>query len=44
MEEEKEIVEVPACIAKTVDLSIEEATTLYQLLYKVLEGFKDVNE
>ena len=44
LELEKEIVEVPACIAKTVDLSIEEATTLYQLLYKVLEGFKDVNE
>lgn len=32
---------VPPQIAKKVILSEEEAKTLYELLYKVLEGFKD---
>ena len=33
--------EVPPLIAAKVKLSQEEATTLYKLLYKLLEGFKD---
>lgn len=33
--------EVPPLIASKVKLSQEEATTLYKLLYKLLEGFKD---
>ena len=33
--------EVPPQIAGKVKLSQEEAATLYKLLYKVLEGFKD---
>ena len=32
---------VPPLIAAKVKLSQEEATTLYKLLYKLLEGFKD---
>ena len=32
---------IPPQIAKKVDLSEVEAKTLYTLLYKVLEGFKD---
>ena len=33
--------EVPPLIASKVKLSQEEAATLYKLLYKLLEGFKD---
>lgn len=32
---------IPPQVAKKVKLSEEEAKTLYTLLYKVLEGFKD---
>ena len=35
------IKEVPPLIARKVKLSQEEAKTLYTLLYKVLDGFKD---
>lgn len=33
--------EIPPLVANKVKLSQEEAITLYNLLYKVLEGFKD---
>ena len=33
--------EIPPLIARKVKLSQEEAKTLYTLLYKLLEGFKD---
>lgn len=33
--------EIPHLVANKVKLSQEEAITLYNLLYKVLEGFKD---
>ena len=33
--------EIPPLVANKVKLSQEEAKTLYNLLYKVLEGFKD---
>ena len=37
----EEIKEVPPLIASKVKLTQEEAKTLYTLLYKLLEGFKD---
>ena len=38
------VTNVPTCVAKTVCLNDEEAKTLYNLLYKMLGGFKDDNE
>ena len=37
----EEIKEVPPLIASKVKLTQEEARTLYTLLYKLLDGFKD---
>lgn len=39
-----QVTNVPTCVAKTVCLNDEEAKTLYNLLYKMLGGFKDDNE
>lgn len=41
LELKEDIKEVPPLIARKVKLSQEEAKTLYTLLYKVLDGFKD---
>lgn len=39
-----QVTNVPTCVAKTICLNDEEAKTLYNLLYKMLGGFKDDNE
>ena len=39
-----QVTNVPTCVAKTVCLNDEEAKALYNLLYKMLGGFKDDNE
>ena len=41
IELKKQAYEIPPLIASKVKLSPEEGKQLYQLLYKVLEGFKD---
>ena len=40
----KDIIHVPQSISKCVNLTEEEAVTLYRLLYKTLGGFADDND